>query len=176
MLSGATGQLYGSAHTWRLNKGWELNLDTPGILQLKYMKDLFVTRKWYDLIPDQNHTVMTSGYSAFSCFLGMASTRFGKNQDLMARVFNRISACDDTKFRLHSLQHVRSGRSNPGWILSGGLHADHPYDHRRHVKTRKPSDSPLVRPHEWQIHRREGLPVRERGEQAVYAFRSQQIW
>jgi hypothetical protein len=87
MLSGATGQLYGSAHTWQLNKGWELNLDTPGILQLKYMKDLFVTRKWYDLIPDQNHTVLTSGYSAFSCFLGVASTLFGKNQDLMARVF-----------------------------------------------------------------------------------------
>ena len=43
MLSGATGQLYGSAHTWTLNRGWELNLDTPGILQLKYMKDLFVT-------------------------------------------------------------------------------------------------------------------------------------
>ena len=80
MLSGATGQLYGSAHTWRLNKGWELNLDTPGILQLKYMKDLFVTRKWYHLIPDQNHTVMTSGYSAFSCFLGMASTLFGKTR------------------------------------------------------------------------------------------------
>lgn len=120
-------------------QGWELNLDTPGILQLKYMKDLFVTRKWYDLIPDQNHTVMTSGYSAFSCFLGMASTLFGKNQ-------------------------------------SGGLHADHPYDHRQHVKTRKPSDSPMVRPHEWQIHRREGLPVRERGEQAIYAFSSQQIW
>ena len=54
------------------------------------MKDLFVTRKWYDLIPDQNRTVMTSGYSAFSCFVGMASTRIGKIQDLMARVFNRI--------------------------------------------------------------------------------------
>ena len=102
MLSGATGQLYGSAHTWTLNKGWELNLDTPGILQLKYMKDLFVTRKWYDLIPDQNHTVMTSGYSAFSCFVGMASTRIGKNQDLMARVFNRM----DTLFGLRNFAFI----------------------------------------------------------------------
>jgi hypothetical protein len=103
MLSGATGQLYGSAHTWRLNKGWELNLDTPGILQLKYMKDLFVTRKWYDLIPDQNHTVITSGYSAFSCFLGMASTLFGKNEDLMAREFNRMAS---TLFRQDQIRNV----------------------------------------------------------------------
>ena len=35
MLSGATGQLYGSAHTWRLEKGWEANLDTPGVMQLE---------------------------------------------------------------------------------------------------------------------------------------------
>ena len=28
MLSGAAGQLYGSAHSWQLQKGWEANLDT----------------------------------------------------------------------------------------------------------------------------------------------------
>ena len=50
MLSGATGQLYGSAHTWRLDSAWEANLDTPGVMQLKYMRDLFVSRKWYALI------------------------------------------------------------------------------------------------------------------------------
>src|SRR5262245_5446574 len=37
MLSGATGQLYGSAHTWQLHKGWESKLDTPGVIQLSYM-------------------------------------------------------------------------------------------------------------------------------------------
>ncbi len=38
MLSGAAGQLYGSAHSWQLRKGWEANLDTPGVIQLSYMK------------------------------------------------------------------------------------------------------------------------------------------
>ena len=70
MLSGAAGQLYGSAHTWQLQKGWETNLDTPGVMQLSYMKNLFVSRKWYDLIPDQTHTVVTSGYDSFSCLVG----------------------------------------------------------------------------------------------------------
>jgi hypothetical protein len=78
MLSGATGQLYGSAYTWRLPSGWlsnwrlklsarrlfgwRSNLDTPGVIQLSYMKSLFTSRKWYELVPDQTHTVVTDGY------------------------------------------------------------------------------------------------------------------
>ena len=78
MLSGATGQLYGSAYTWRLPSswfsswglrlstgrlfGWRSNLDTPGVRQLSYMKKLFAPRKWYQLVPDQTHTVLTNGY------------------------------------------------------------------------------------------------------------------
>src|SRR4029453_17857932 len=50
MLSGPTGQLYGSAFTWRFPADWRRNLDTPGVLQLSYMKRLFAVRKWYDLI------------------------------------------------------------------------------------------------------------------------------
>ena len=78
MLSGAIGQLYGSAYTWRLPSGWfsdwrlrlsarrllgwRSNLDTPGVVQLSYMKNLFAPRKWYDLVPDQTHAVVTKGY------------------------------------------------------------------------------------------------------------------
>lgn len=66
MLSGATGQLYGSVYTWRFTYGWNTNLDTPGAIQFGYLKSLFESRRWYDLIPDQNHTVVTSGYGTFS--------------------------------------------------------------------------------------------------------------
>jgi hypothetical protein len=66
MLSGATGQLYGSTYTWRLPNGWltrwRSKLDTVGVVQLSYMKALFALRKWYDLIPDQRHTLVTDGY------------------------------------------------------------------------------------------------------------------
>ena len=66
MLSGATGQLYGSAYTWRLPSGWlsswRSKLDTPGVTQLGYMKNLFAMRKWYDLVPDQTHTLVIDGY------------------------------------------------------------------------------------------------------------------
>ena len=66
MLSGATGQLYGSKYTWALPSGWLFSwrrkLDTSGVMQLSYMKQLFASRRWYDLVPDQTHAVITDGY------------------------------------------------------------------------------------------------------------------
>jgi len=66
MLSGAAGQLYGSAFSWKFPPGWREHLDTPGILELSYMKKLFITRKWYELIPDQEHRTLIAGYGQFS--------------------------------------------------------------------------------------------------------------
>ena len=90
MLSGAAGQLYGGAHTWQLQKGWKSNLDTPGVMQLSYMKNLFASEKWYDLIPDQTHTVVTSGYGSFSCLVGKFLADVGKDPDLIPRALVRI--------------------------------------------------------------------------------------
>ena len=77
MLSGATGQVYGSHYTWRFDKGWQTNLDTPGAVELGYMKDLFISRKWYDLIPDQKHTIVTAGYHGSAEYIGKLWTTFG---------------------------------------------------------------------------------------------------
>ena len=66
MLSGATGQLYGNHYTWTFDSGWQQNLNTPGIRQLQYMKDFFSARQWWDLVPDQTHTVVIAGYGTFA--------------------------------------------------------------------------------------------------------------
>lgn len=66
MLSGATGQLYGNHYTWMFAPGWQSNLDTPGIVQLRYMKRFFARRAWWTLVPDQKHTVVTQGYGTFA--------------------------------------------------------------------------------------------------------------
>jgi hypothetical protein len=70
MLSGAAGQVYGSAYTWQLAKDWESKIDTPGVVQLHFMKNLFVERKWYELVPDQDHSVVVAGYDLLSELLG----------------------------------------------------------------------------------------------------------
>jgi hypothetical protein len=66
MLSGATGQLYGSAYSWRLQGDWADNLDTIGIRQFSYVKQLFEPRRWFDLVPDRAHQVLTAGFGTFS--------------------------------------------------------------------------------------------------------------
>lgn len=65
-LSGTTGQLYGSAYSWRLQGDWQDNLDTIGIRQLSYVKRLFGSRKWYDLVPDRAHQVLIRGFGHYS--------------------------------------------------------------------------------------------------------------
>lgn len=64
-LSGATGQLYGNGFTWPCKPGWQTNLDTPGAIQMAYVKALFEARAWFDLVPDQAHKVVTAGYGTF---------------------------------------------------------------------------------------------------------------
>ena len=65
-LSGATGQLYGNGYTWGFKDGWKTQLDTPGAVQVAYVKALFEPRAWYELVPDQAHTVVTAGYGTFT--------------------------------------------------------------------------------------------------------------
>lgn len=89
MLSGATGQIYGSFYSWRFADGWKTNLDTPGVIQFGYMKDFFARRKWYDLIPDQTHEVVVAGYDGFSGFVGMLSA-YAERYSLAARLSAHI--------------------------------------------------------------------------------------
>ncbi len=65
MLSGAAGQMYGNDYVWQFKSGWLANLDTAGVTQLNSMTKLFSSRAWYNLVPDVNHTVVTSGYGTF---------------------------------------------------------------------------------------------------------------
>ncbi len=66
LLSGAAGQLYGNRYTWPFIGGWESHLDTPGSAQMGLVKFLFASRPWFNLIPDQAHTVVTAGYGTFA--------------------------------------------------------------------------------------------------------------
>ncbi len=91
MLSGATGQLYGNHYTWQFIcpqrdgsgnciGGWKDELDTPGQTQFGYVKQLFEPRRWYDLVPDQNHAVVTAGFGTYGTddYATAASTSDGK--------------------------------------------------------------------------------------------------
>lgn len=65
-LSGATGQIYGNLYTVRFSSGWKSQLDTTGARQLAYGTALFAPRQWYNLVPDQAHTVVTAGFGTYN--------------------------------------------------------------------------------------------------------------
>lgn len=88
MLSGATGQVYGSAYTWRVPDGWQGHLASPGVEQLGYMKALFSAHRWYDLVPDQAHTVVTAGYGFIAGYIGELSIYAGRLSGWAKRAFD----------------------------------------------------------------------------------------
>jgi hypothetical protein len=65
LLSGASGQLYGNKYTWQFIDGWKGHLDTTGVTELKYVTNLFAGRPWFELVPDQQHKLVTAGYGSF---------------------------------------------------------------------------------------------------------------
>ena len=65
MLSGGAGQIYGNAYLWTMKDGWKSHLDTPGAEQIKYWKDFFLSIPWQDLIPDEDHSILTAGAGSF---------------------------------------------------------------------------------------------------------------
>jgi hypothetical protein len=45
---------YGHNDNWRVNPTWKSSLDSPGAKQLKILRDIFTSRKWWQLEPDQS--------------------------------------------------------------------------------------------------------------------------
>jgi hypothetical protein len=60
-LSGAIGgYFYGHEGTWGLDHDdLTTHLDTQAVAQLTYARNLYVQRRWYDLVPDFNHEIVT---------------------------------------------------------------------------------------------------------------------
>jgi hypothetical protein len=65
MLSGGAGQFYGNFYTWSFSPGWKHYIDTWGVKQLMIWQTLFAALPWYDLVPDQNHLVVTDGLGTY---------------------------------------------------------------------------------------------------------------
>ncbi|MGA9060663.1 MAG: putative collagen-binding domain-containing protein, partial [Terracidiphilus sp.] len=75
ILSGAFGHVFGNNLIWRFDgpfhttvasavplKGtWQQAMDLPGSVAMMYWGRFFHSRAWYDLVPDQDHVVVTKG-------------------------------------------------------------------------------------------------------------------
>jgi len=83
--------------SWTFASGWQSHLKTTGIKQLMYFKNFFSSPRWYNLVPDQSHTLLTAGYGTYA-------PRWQRKR-----------------------QRLRDGSQHAGWHAGGGLHACQTY-------------------------------------------------
>ena len=75
-LSGAAGQFYGNHYTWQFIDGWKKQIDTPGSAQFGYLTNLLAPVRWFELVPDQGHRLVTAGYGTFKSDGNVGSSNY----------------------------------------------------------------------------------------------------
>ena len=79
IVCGGFGHVLGNRPIWAFDSGWQAAMQSPGSVGMMYWGKLFRSRRWFDLVPDQDHKVITDGLGEFwgSDYLGAASTLDG---------------------------------------------------------------------------------------------------
>jgi hypothetical protein len=79
ILCGATGQFMGNKPIWLYDPGWEAALNSTASQDMTRLKALFLSRPWFDLVPDDEHEVVVDGLGEFRGldYLSAARTKDG---------------------------------------------------------------------------------------------------
>jgi hypothetical protein len=75
ILSGATGQFIGNRPIWLFDPRWEAALNYVGSQDMTRVKELFASRPWYQLVPDDKHDVVVDGLGEFRGLDYLAAAR-----------------------------------------------------------------------------------------------------
>jgi hypothetical protein len=75
ILSGATGQFMGNRPIWLFDPGWEAALNYVGSQDMTRVTELFTSRPWYQLVPDDKHEVVVDGLGEFRGLDYLAAAR-----------------------------------------------------------------------------------------------------
>jgi len=81
VLSGSSGHHHGNYPIWHMNGSpgddgpdWKTRLDDEGRADVQHVGELFQSRAWYRLMPDQAHEFVTDGYGTGQNYVGAAVT------------------------------------------------------------------------------------------------------
>jgi hypothetical protein len=79
-LTCGAGQVVGNLPLWPFAAGWQAELESVGTHDMVYLRELLEPLRWYDLVPDRNHTLITNGYGSWGStnFVTAASTPDGR--------------------------------------------------------------------------------------------------
>jgi hypothetical protein len=74
----------GNRPIWLFDPGWEAALDALGSVGMMHWGKLFSSRRWFDLIPDQKHEVVTRGLGEFLGLDYLAAARTSDGSTVIA--------------------------------------------------------------------------------------------
>jgi hypothetical protein len=92
ILCGGFGHVFGNNPIWHFDgpglfpvkETWRQAMDLPGSVGMKHWGDLFRSRKWQELVPDQKHEVVTKGLGEFMGLDYLAAARTADGGTVMA--------------------------------------------------------------------------------------------
>ena len=84
VLCGATGQFMGNRPMWLFDPGWQEALNSTGAQDMARWGDLFGSRPWYELVPDEKHEVVVDGLGEFRGLDYLAAARSNDGSLVMA--------------------------------------------------------------------------------------------
>ena len=77
LTSGAlAGHMWGSYWIDRFDPAWRSHLNSQGTIELGYFKSFITALHWYDLVPDQTHSLITAGYGTYTSTGTPASSNY----------------------------------------------------------------------------------------------------
>jgi hypothetical protein len=79
VLCGEFGHVMGNLPIWSFSPGWQAAMDLPGSEAMRHWGQLFRSLRWYDLVPDSEHRIVTAGIGEFwgNDYLSAAATADG---------------------------------------------------------------------------------------------------
>lgn len=75
ILCGATGQFMGNRPVWLFDPGWQAALNSTGAQDMTRWGELFRSRPWYELVPDEKHEMVVDGLGEFRGLDYLAAAR-----------------------------------------------------------------------------------------------------
>jgi len=84
ILCGATGQFMGNRPIWLFDPGWQQAIDSTGSQDMHRLYSLFMSRPWYELVPDQKHEVVLDGVGEFRGLDYLSAARASDGSTVMA--------------------------------------------------------------------------------------------
>ena len=107
----------GNRPIWLFDPGWEAALDSTGARDMARLEALFLSRPWYQLVPDQKHEVVVDGLGEFRGLDYLAAARTEDGETVIAYMPNaRPIAVDMTKLKGKTVRgwwfNPRTGKSN----------------------------------------------------------------